>query len=80
MIINFTDPSFVSRALNTQNPTRPRVSRGTHATPDADINLPVVPQQRGAGEQGDRGLRDPGGEARVPSYQGHAFLLFQINI
>ena len=48
----------------------PASAAGGHA-PDADIIRPVVPQPMGAGERGDRGVRDPG-EARVPSHRGHA--------
>ena len=53
-----------------EDPGVPCLRGGRHA-PDADIILPVVPQPRGAGERGDRGVRDPG-EACVPSHRGHA--------
>ena len=42
-----------------EDPGVPCLRGGRHA-PDADIILPVVPQPRGAGERGDRGVRDPG--------------------
>ena len=55
-----------------EDPGVPCLRGGRHA-PDADIILPVVPQPRGAGERGDRGVRDPG-EACVPSHKGNTRL------